>query len=121
MSEWTDELKQQVIDEYLAKKPTPDNSVEIVGELADKYEKTPNGVRMILSRAEVYVKKEPPKGGSTNKSSGGTRVSKADAISNLIDSIKATGQEPNEEIISKLTGKAAVYFKEVIDNAQNSD
>lgn len=118
MSDWTDELREQVINEYKEANPTPENSVEIVSELAEKFDKTPNGVRMVLTRANVYVKKETAAGGSksTKASTGGTRVSKADAMDKLTSAIKATGQEPNEEIISKLTGKAAIYFAEVIEN-----
>lgn len=119
MSDWTDELREQVINEYKEANPTPENSVEIVSELAEKFDKTPNGVRMVLTRANVYVKKDAASGGgskSTKASTGGTRVSKADAIAKLTSAIEATGQEPNEEIIGKLTGKAAIYFAEVIEN-----
>jgi len=123
MSEWTDELKEEVIKAYQAANPTPETSVEIVKELAEEYGKTPNGLRMILSKAEVYVKKEPAKGGSSSsKSTGGTtRVSKADAMAKLTSAIEATGQEANEEIISKLTGKAALYFAEVIGSTPESE
>lgn len=118
MSEWTDELKQQVIDEYQAAEPTPENSTEIVKDLAEKYEKTVNGIRMILTRADVYVKKVAPaatsaaKGGA--KSGGTARVSKADAIAELTKAIEASGQDADEEILSKLTGKAAVYFTGIV-------
>lgn len=122
MSEWTDEMRQEVIDKYQAAEPTAETSVEIVSDLAEEYDKTPNGVRMILSKAGVYVKKDPASAGSSKakaSSGGGTRVSKADAIASLASAIEATGQEPNDEILSKLTGKAAVYFKEVIENCNN--
>lgn len=121
-SEWTDEMRAEVIAKYEAADPTAETSVEIVSDLAEEYEKTPNGVRMILSKAGVYVKKEPASASSSKTKSsgtGGTRVSKADAIASLASAIEATGQEPNDEILGKLTGKAAVYFKEVIDNCNN--
>jgi len=54
---WTDELKQEVIDAYLAQDPTPETSMEIVKDIAKEFEQSANGVRMVLSRAEVYVKK----------------------------------------------------------------
>lgn len=118
MSDWTDEVREEVIAKYKAANPTPENSVEIVSELAEEFDKTPNGVRMILSKAGVYIKKEAAAAASSSKASTGTpRVSKADAIASLATAIEATGQEPNDEILSKLTGKAAVYFKEVIENA----
>ena len=123
MSEWTDELREEVIAAYEKAEPTPDNSVEIVKELAEEYDKTPNGIRMILTKAGVYVKKAAAEksSSSSSKSSGSTRVSKADAIASLNSAIEASGQEPNEEIISKLTGKAAVYFAEVINNARDAE
>ncbi len=112
MSEWTDELKAEVIKKYLEAGPTPETSMDIVKDIADEYEKTPNGVRMILSKADVYVTKGTPtkKEGGEKKAAGGTRVSKEASQGALIAAIKAAGKEVDEEIISKLTGKAAVYF-----------
>ena len=78
MSTWTDETKQEAIDMYVEENATPENSMEIVADIAEQLGQTPNGVRMILTKAGVYVKKTPAakaSGGST----GGTRVSKADA------------------------------------------
>lgn len=116
MSEWTDELKAEVVEAYVAKNPTPENSMEIVKELAEQFDKTANGIRMILSKEEVYVKKTPAAAEKKEAKSGGsTRVSKADAIKALSDSISANGAEVDEEILSKLTGKAAMYLKGVID------
>lgn len=115
MSEWTDELKQQIIEEYEAAEPTPETSMDIVTELAEKHEKTPNGVRMILSKAGVYVKKNPAKGGTkSEKKEGSTRVSKEEALAGLTAAIEAAGLEPDEDVIKRLTGKAAQYFTEVI-------
>jgi hypothetical protein len=115
-TEWTDELKQEVIGEYKAAEPTPETSMDIVTELAEKYDKTPNGVRMILTRAGVYIKKTPAKGDSSSKSgeTKGTRVSKEDALAGLTAAIEAAGMEPDEDVIKRLTGKAAQYFTEVV-------
>lgn len=114
---WTDEDRQSAIDAYVAAEPTAETSTEIVAEIAEDMGQTVNGVRMVLTRAGVYIKKEgkasPSKGGGTG------RVSKADAQQALTGAIEAAGQEADEEIISKLTGKAAVYFTGVI-NAINS-
>ncbi len=73
---------------------------------------SPNGVRMILTKAEVYVKKAPAEGKSSSSSSngGGTRVNKESAQQALIAALTDAGGEIDEDIISKLTGKAAVYF-----------
>lgn len=115
---WTDELKEQVIAEYQEANPTPENSMEIVKELAEKHDQSPNGVRMILSRAEVYVKKTASDTKSTT-STASKRVSKADAQASLVSAIQDAGQEVDSDIVEKLTGKAAVYFASVI-SAVNS-
>lgn len=108
---WDDEKKAAVIEAYEAAEPTPENSMEIVAELAEEFEESPNGVRMILTKAGVYVKKAPASGASKTASSGGAgRVSKAAAIESLSAAISDAGQEVDQEILDKLTGKAAVYF-----------
>jgi hypothetical protein len=114
---WTDEKKAEVIEAYEAANPTPENSMEVVKDIADEFEESPNGVRMILTKAGVYVKKTPASGGSkagTSGGSGGGRVSKAAAIESLSAVISDAGQEIDQEILDKLTGKAAVYFTGVI-------
>jgi hypothetical protein len=119
---WDDEKKAAVIEQYEAANPTPENSMEIVAELADEFEESPNGVRMILTKAGVYVKKAPASGGAkgaaSNGGSGG-RVSKAAAIESLSAVISDAGQEVDQEILDKLTGKAAVYFTGVISAINN--
>ena len=85
---------------------------ETVKAIAEELEESPNGVRMILTKAGVYVKKSPASGGSktgTSGGSGGGRVSKAAAQESLIAAITDAGQEVDEDVISKLTGKAAQY------------
>ena len=96
MSTWTDETKQEAIDMYVSEEPTP------------------NGVRMILTKAGVYVKKNPAvksSGGGT----GGGRVSVAAAQEELTNAISDMGQEPDAAIIGKLTGKAAKYFADLLN------
>ena len=110
---WTDELKQEVIDAYLAQDPTPETSMEIVKDIAEEFEQSPNGVRMVLSRAEVYVKKAPAS--KSSGSGGGGRVSKAAAQEALVAALTDAGQEVDEDIVSKLTGKAAQYFTTVLN------
>jgi len=118
---WEDEEKQRAIEAYETAEPTPETSMEIVKEIAEEMGKTPNGVRMILTKAEVYIKKTPTKseGGTSGSTSGGTRVSKEDAQSSLKAAISDVGQEVDDDIISKLTGKAAIYLAAVI-NALNT-
>lgn len=115
---WTDELKAKVIEAYEAAGPTPETSTEIIKDIAEEYEQSPNGVRMVLVQAGVYVKKEAASGETTKKSSGGSeggkRVSKESSIAALKAAIKAKGATVDDEILDKLTGKAAVYLTSVI-------
>ena len=112
-TEWTDELKAEVVAAYLERDPTPETTTDILVELAEEFDKTPNGVRMILTKAEAYVKKLPAKK-AAKEGTGGTRVNKAEAIEALSAIIEAEGGNADEAILSKLTGKAAIYFTEVI-------
>ena len=112
---WDDDKKAQAVQMYLDGEPTPDNSMEIVKEIATELDESPNGVRMILTKADVYVKKAPASGGSSSGgSTGGTRVSKQAAQDALVAAITDSGQSVDEEIVSKLTGKAAQYFTGVL-------
>ena len=115
MSTWTDETKQEAIDMYVEENATPENSMEIVADIAEQLGQTPNGVRMILTKAGVYVKKSPATGASKSTGGGTARVSKADAAETLSAAISDAGQEVDNDIISKLTGKASVYFTGIIN------
>lgn len=112
---WDDDKKAQVVEMYQTADPSPETSMEIVKEIADEIGESANGVRMVLTKAGVYVKKAP--GTSSSSSSGGassSRVSKAAAIEALQKALVDAGQEVDEDIITKLTGKAAQYFANVI-------
>ena len=121
---WDDDKKAQAVSMYEDQDPTPETSMEIVKAIAEELEESPNGVRMILTKAGVYVKKAPASGGATSKASsggsGGGRVSKAAAQESLIAAITDAGQEVDEDVISKLTGKAALYFTTVIGNVNSN-
>ena len=111
---WTDESKEQAVEMYTAEEPTPENSMEIVQMIAEELGESPNGVRMILTKAGVYVKKTP----AVKSSSGGTgggRVNVAAAQDGLTKAIADAGEEADSAIVSKLTGKAAVYFTNLIN------
>jgi len=118
---WTDEKRNQAIEMYEAANPTAENSMEIVKTIAEELDESPNGVRTILSKAGVYVKTttSAAKPSSKTESSGGARVSKDAAHKALTDAITDTGASVDEEIISKLTGKAALYLTEVLRKAAN--
>lgn len=110
---WDEDKKAQVIEMYESENPTPETSMEIVKQIADEVEESPNGVRMILTKAGVYVKKTPG-ASSSSSSSSSSRVSKAAAIEALEKALVDAGQEVDDAVVSKLTGKAAAYFTSVI-------
>ena len=114
---WTDEQKSQAIAAYKAGNPTPENSTELIKEIAESMEQSANGVRMVLVQAGVYVKKEAATSGASKggeKAEGTKRVSKESQIAELTAAIEAKGAEVDAEILSKLTGKAAAYFTKVL-------
>jgi hypothetical protein len=112
---WDDDKKAQAVSMYEEAEPTPETSMEIVKDIAEELDESPNGVRMILTKAGVYVKKTPAaKSSGSTTGGGGTRVSKAAAAEALIAALGDAGQDVDEEIISKLTGKASQYFTSII-------
>lgn len=120
---WTDESKAQAVEMYTDAAPTPETSMEVVKEIAEELDESPNGVRMILTKAGVYVKKTPAKAatGGSGGGTAGTRVSKAAAIEGLTAAITDMGGTVDEEILGKLTGKAAMYFTTLLTPASESE
>jgi transposase-like protein len=117
MATWSDELKAKVIEMYEGAGPTPESSTEIIKDIAEEIEMSPNGVRMVLVQAGVYVKKEA--GATTTKTTkpageGTKRVSKEASIAELKQTLEDTNKPVDEDILSKLTGKAAVYFLSIL-------
>ena len=116
---WDDAKKAKAVSMYEAGNPTAENSVELVKSISEELGESPNGVRMILIKAEVYVKKEPATGAKKTAASADgktVRVSKEASQARLVEAITAAGHAVNDEIISKLTGKAAVYFAEILES-----
>jgi len=119
MSTWTPELKEQAIEAYKALNPTPATTSECVKAVAEELGQSPNGVRMILVKAEAYVKAiAVPTKGTAEKATTTTRVSKADSIADLVSAINDLGQEPDMEVIDKLTGKQAIYFTTILRSVE---
>lgn len=116
---WTEEQKKEAIKQYQNSNPTPENSTELIKEIAESMEQSANGLRMILVQAGVYVKKDPATttktGTATKTGDKAPRVSKEDQIAALRAAIEAKGAKVDDEILSKLTGKAAAYFVEVLN------
>ena len=97
---WDDDKKAEAVTLYEAASPTPETSMEIV------------------TKAGVYVKKTPAAKAASTGSTGGTRVSKVAAQEALTAAITDAGKAVDEEIISKLTGKAAQYFTTLLSNEE---
>ena len=113
---WDDDKKAQVVSMYEGASPTPETSMEIVKEIADEVEESPNGVRMILTKAGVYIKKATTSGSSKTTGEATKRVSKVAAHAQLVAAITSAGQEVDSDIIDKLSGKAAMYIAAIIEN-----
>ncbi len=115
---WTAEQKAEAIKQYTDANPTAETSTEIIKQIADDMEQSANGVRMILVQAEVYVKKDAAtttKPATTKEGDAPKRVSKETSITALVKAITAAGGVVDNEILDKLTGKAAVYLTSVIN------
>lgn len=125
---WTDESKAEVVEAYVAAIEAAGDDAEAVQaasegmlvSLAEQYNKTPAGVRVILSRENVYVKKTPKAKASATAAEGkAPRVNKAEALAELTDLITGIDTElVDEAIISKFTGKAALWLTTVIKASQ---
>jgi len=111
--DWTDAKREEVVTSYKDAEPTPDNTMDIIKQIAEDIDASANGVRTILIKAGVYIKKTPSVASTSTDKPKTTRVNKADqqlALTNLIESL---GKEADQDIIEKLTGKAAAYLVEV--------
>jgi|TARA_R110002110_G_scaffold42549_7_gene133395 hypothetical protein len=115
---WDDDKKAQAVSMYEAEEPTPETSMDVVKDIADELDESPNGVRMILTKAGVYIKKSPATNGGGG-STGGGRVSKAAMQEELIAAITDAGQTVDNDVIDKLSGKAAQYLAGVITAINN--
>jgi len=124
---WSQDKKDAVIKEYtetMEKEYDTDesraaNSMEVVEELAEKHGEAVNGTRAILSRAGVYIKKSAVVSATKTAAAGTSkRVNKAEAIQALKDVIVMLSNNDetvlDNEILDKLTGKAAMYFTGVL-------
>ena len=115
---WTDEDKQNAIETYTGGNPTPENSTELIKQIAEDMSQSANGVRMVLVQAGVYVKKEasasPSKTKTTATGDKAPRVSKESSIAELRAALVDANKPVDDDILSKLTGKAAVYFLSVL-------
>jgi len=121
---WSPELKEEVKAAYLEKNPTAENTVEVIEQVKNTFnEKDPeldlsiNGIRMVLTKLGVYIKKIPTSSAAKATEGGDKpkRVNKQDSIDALVKVLEDKNVEIDMDIIGKMTGKAAIYFKEAID------
>lgn len=122
-SNWTEEEKVEVVARYKeimkndfdTDEQRASNSTEVVTQLAEEFNKSPNGVRIILIKANAYIKKAPAVRTKTATAGGTKRVNKAEAQQELKNTIATIDVDlVDSEIIDKLTGKAAQYLTGVM-------
>jgi len=124
--DWNDELRARVVKEYLESSPTAENGTEIVEKISAGLEgSTVNGVRIILAKEvdadgnKIYISKASGNATKTDADKPATkRVNKKDAVEKLVAVITAAELNVDDDIIGKLTGKAAVYFTELLNEIQ---
>lgn len=123
---WTEELKQEVTNEYtvriqeLPEEERPLNSMRIIEELSVEYGFTKNQVRGVVQHSPNYVKAGRAKPAATAAADKPKRVSKADAQANLASLIEEIGQEPDRDMIAKMSGVQANYVFGVLKAFQMS-
>lgn len=113
MTDWTPELKEQIVAAYQEQNPNSETTIEICKLLAEDFGVTVNGLRRVLVERGVYISKSPKTGKSADGTTS-TRVSKADAICELNNTIKEAKFDLDESMTKSMTGKSAVYFTEII-------
>lgn len=103
--------KEAVIEEYVANEPTPENTTELVNDLAERYDVTPNKVRIHLMQSGVYIKKEAKASSSSSGEKKSTRRTKLVAIEELAEKV---GAEVDVELLSKATIKLIDYIRDAL-------
>ena len=122
----TDELRKEVVDAYVEliegypEEERPKITMEVVNQVAQEFSLTPNGCRVILTNANVYItKKIEAKAAGSTATTGNSRVNKESAHKALTAALEAIGtQDVDQEVVSKLTGKAAQYLATCIQNGK---
>jgi hypothetical protein len=118
---WDDEKRNEAKEMYLERiaeypaEEQPKMSMEVVASISDELGFTKNSVRAILQRMtndegeSVYVK--AVKAPAARAASTGKKMSKADSLEELRNSLRDNGVELSEEFeesIKSMTGKAAL-------------
>ena len=88
--------------------------------MAEEFEESPNKIRIMLHTAGVLKENEIPAASKTaiknlkTKAESTPRFLKEDAIAALVAAIETKDLTVDEDIVNKLTGKAAVYFTSLL-------
>lgn len=125
---WNDELKGRLSELYTELNPSPENTIECVKQATETLNAendaqfSSNGARMILQKAGIYIPQgaatgAKPKAAASGAAGATTRVSKESAVNELREAITSLSAEIDDDILSKLTGKAALYFAAIIRKA----
>lgn len=116
MSQWEDEeFKEKLKQAYLDHEPTPETSQEIIADLGQEFLVSPNSIRVFLTKEGIYAKKEQTVKSETKEGSTTKRVSKGATITQLKELIESKNKPVDNEILDKLTGKAAQYFISILE------
>lgn len=114
IADWNNEtFTNELIKAYQDMQPTPESNSSILEALGNANDISPNSIRVFLTKKGVYVKAEQP---SADKpiATGSKRIPKEATITKLKGLIVAKGKEVDETVIDKLTGKAALYFIDLL-------
>lgn len=111
---WDDEKRKTAVKLYTDANPTAETSIEIAKDIGETLGESVNGVKQVLIKQGVYVAKSGATASTSaakkSSTTTSTRVSKEDAHAQLVARIEGLDKEVDQDIISKLTGKAAIYI-----------
>lgn len=108
-------VKEAIREAYLSENPTSDTNSEILKKLGEDFQMSANSIRVFLAKENILVKKAQVETGGTKSPTTGTkRVSKEKVLGQLKELISSKGKPIDNDILDKLTGKAAQYLIEVI-------
>jgi uncharacterized protein YajQ (UPF0234 family) len=116
--ELAEELYKKGLEQFDTDEQRAEHTLDIVSDISEELGETVNSVRMLLVKRGVYVKKVAKAKPKTTSEGKATRFNKADAIQKLTNQIAAIDPEQvDEDILGKLTGKAANYFSVILELA----
>jgi hypothetical protein len=115
------DINDQIEEAYLKNNPTPENTMEIVMELAEEFGKSANAIRLMLGKRGVYVKKAATKpapkttkkeGGAVVNSRGAAKSTVVQQVFNLAESKGVT--DLTQEDLGKLTVKQLTFILNLV-------